>query len=263
MQPVTTIADALRPEPASADFPAGGEGSPAQPAETVSAAAPAGDDGLHWFGPSPGWRLVNWHELWQHRELLWTLGVRDLKVRYRQTLVGVAWAVIQPVATMAIFVVLFGLLGRQPASGEAPYGLVLLCGVLPWQLFAGVITRATGSLVENQALVTKVYFPRLILPLAGAISAVVDFVVALLVLAGLLLWYGVTPSWAALAVPALVALTILAGLAVGIGLAALNAMYRDFGYVVPFLLQIGFFVSPVIYQTDALIPRAAGGCCSP
>lgn len=234
--------------------PDGGEG-PGRERSEADPSPPADGEGLRYFGPSPGWRLVNWRELWQHRELLWTLAVRDLKVRYRQTLVGVAWVVIQPVTTMAIFLVLFGLLGRQPASDAAPYGLVLMCGLLPWQLFAGVISRATVCLVENQALVTRVYFPRLVLPLSGGVSAVVDFAVAFLVLIGLLLWYGVPLSWGALVVPPLVALTVLAGLAVGVWLAALNAMYRDFGYVVPFLLQVGFFVSPVVYETDALIPE--------
>ena len=219
VQPGTAKVNSISKEPDSMVSSAGTEEPSQELVDAVSSRG--GGEGLRYYGPSPGWQLVNWRELWQHRELLWTLGVRDLKVRYRQTLIGVAWAVIQPVATMVIFLVLFSLLGQgSRPRGTPPYGLVLLCGLLPWQLFAAVVTRATVSLVDNQPLVTKVYFPRLVLPLSTAISSVVDFAVAFVVLAGLLLWYGLTPSWGVLAVPALVVLTIVAGLAVGVGLAA-------------------------------------------
>lgn len=209
---------------------------------------------LEYVQARPGFALVNLHELWRGRGLLWILAVRDLKVRYRQTLVGVAWAVLQPLTTMTLFLVFFRLLGRQPTTGDVPYALVVLSGLLAWQLFATTLTQATGSLVGNQALIAKVYFPRLILPLATVIPALVDCGIGLVLLAGFLVGFGVLPAWPVLLLPAFILLAVLTALALGIWLAALNAMYRDFGYIVPFLLQVGFFLSPVIYETAALIP---------
>jgi lipopolysaccharide transport system permease protein len=212
-------------------------------------------DGLQYFGSRSGWQFVDLAELWRRRDVLGILALRDLKVRYRQTLVGIAWAVLQPLVMLIIFSVLFGLVGHQLASRDVPYALTVLCALAPWQLFANTLTQASGSLVANQGLIGKVYFPRLLLPLAAALPALADFAIGLMLLAGLLAFYGVVPSWPVLAIPALILLTVLAALAAGIWLAALNAIYRDVGFIVPFLLQVGFFVSPVIYQTDALIPE--------
>jgi lipopolysaccharide transport system permease protein len=223
-------------------------------AESNPVAQAEATDGLHYYGARPAWRLIDLRELWKHRELLWILAHRDLTVRYRQTLVGVAWAIIQPTVTMVIFLTLFGLLGRQPAPGEIPYALVVLCGLLTWQLFASTLNVASSSLVASQHLIGKVYFPRLILPLAAPAPGLVDFGVGLVLLASMMAIYGVVPSWRVVCLPLFVALAALAGLAPGIGAAALHAMYRDTGILVGFVLQIGFFVSPVIYVTTSLIP---------
>ena len=215
----------------------------------------AGDDSLQYHEARPGWQLLDIRALWQFRQLLWILAVRDLKVRYRQTLVGVAWVVLQPLTTMGIFLVLFGLLGRQPASREVPYGLVVLSGLLPWQLFASTVSQASASLVNNQHLIGKVYFPRLVLPLATAIPSLVDFGVGLAVLAGAMAYHRFAPSWSVVLLPAFALFIVLAALALGIWLSALNAMYRDVGYLVSYLIQVGFFVSPVVYEVSALVPE--------
>jgi lipopolysaccharide transport system permease protein len=203
----------------------------------------------------PAWRVVDLRELWKYRGLLLILAIRDLKVRYRQTLVGVAWAVLQPLTTMGIFLVLFGLLGRRPATEGTSYALVILCGLLPWQLFASTLTQATSSLTANQDLIGKVYFPRILLPMAVLLNALVDFAIAFLLLGAMLLGCEVAPSWQVAFVPGFILLCLLTALAGGIWLSALNAMYRDVGFVVPFLLQVGFFASPVVYEIGALIPE--------
>lgn len=201
------------------------------------------------------WRLLDLRELYQYRDLLWMLTLRDLKVRYRQAVIGAAWAVIQPVGTMLLFGVLFDLLGRKPSSGVLPYSVTALCGLLPWQLFASSVIQASASLVNNRHVITKVYFPRMMLPAASVLCALVDFAIAFGVLAGLMAWFGVMPGWPALAMPLFLALAVLTALAVGLWLSALNALYRDFMYVVPFLVQVGLFLSPVVYETAVLIPR--------
>jgi lipopolysaccharide transport system permease protein len=198
---------------------------------------------------------LNLLELWRYRELLWMLALRDLKVRYRQAIVGVAWVVLQPLSTALVFVVLFGLLGHTPATGGVPYGVFVLPGVVLWQLFASTITQATGSLVLNQNLIGKVFFPRLILPVAPAITNLVDFTVGLVVILCVSAAYGIAPAWGIVFLPLFVLLGLTAALALGIWGAALNAMYRDTGLLVPFLLQVGFFLSPVIYSADVLIPE--------
>ena len=210
--------------------------------------------GLTYHTARPWWQLIDFRELWAHRELLWMLGLRDLQVRYRQTFLGIAWCLLQPLTSMAIFATLFGLLGRRPVVEGVPYGLVALCGLVPWQIFSMIVSHAGGSLVANQGMIGKVYFPRLLLPVAVVIPNLVDFAVSLgLVLAGLMIW-GVWPSWHLVGLPVAAAFVIAAGLAVGIGVAAVNAMYRDATFLVPFVLQAGFFMSPVVYETAALIP---------
>lgn len=218
-------------------------------------APPAGAGEMEYFGPSPRWRLVNLRDVWRRRELLWMLAVRDLKVRYRQTLVGVAWVALQPVVSALIFVVLFGLLGRQPTEQGVPYVVVALCGVLLWQLFAAIVGQAAGSLVTHQNLIGKVYFPRILLPLTPVLPNLVDFAIGFVVLLAVMFFKDVVPGWTVLAAPAFVLLAVLAALAVGVWASALNAIYRDTGYAVHFLLQVGFFVSPVIYASTALVPE--------
>ncbi|HTU19592.1 MAG TPA: ABC transporter permease [Gemmataceae bacterium] len=222
--------------------------------DTNSASSPAVPP-LQYYGAAPSWRLVNGRELWRHRELLWMLALRDLKVRYRQTIVGIGWVVLSPLAMGSIFVLFFGLLGRMPAPEGVPYALIVLTGLLPWQLFAGTVTSCTTSLVANQHLIGKVYFPRLVLPMATAIPNLVDFAFALLLPVALMIYYRVSPSWPILLLPVFIVLVVSAALAIGIWLSALNAIYRDVGYLVPFLLQLGFFLSPVVYATNALIPK--------
>ncbi|MCR4413064.1 MAG: ABC transporter permease [Thermoguttaceae bacterium] len=201
------------------------------------------------------WRFVDFGELWRSRDLLWMLTARDLKVRYRQAVVGAAWAVLQPVLTMVIFGVLFGLLGRKPAAGDAPYLVTAYCGLLPWHLLATSLSQATASLVNDRHVITRVYFPRMLLPMASVVAALVDFGIAAVVLAGLMAWFGIAPTLALVTLPGFVLLAVLVALGAGLWLSALNALYRDIGYTVPFLLQVGFFVSPVVYETAALVPE--------
>jgi len=209
--------------------------------------------------PSAGWRAVNLVELWRYRELLWFLAARDIKLRYKQTVLGVAWAVIQPLFTMILFSIFFGRLAHIPSDG-IPYPLFALCALLPWQLFAYALTQSSNSVVNEQRLITKVYFPRLIVPISSVLSGLVDFGVAFLLLLAMMAWYivrnGVAPpGWAVVTVPLFVLLAIAAALAVGLWLAALNVQYRDFRYTIPFLTQFWMFASPVAYPSS-LVPPA-------
>lgn len=194
-------------------------------------------------------------ELVAYRDLLWVLAARDLKVRYKQTAIGAAWAVLQPFLTMVVFTVFFGLLGRYPSTGDIPYAVTLYCALLPWQLFANAVTHAGESMVENRALVTKVYFSRLAIPVAPTIAALVDFAIAFVILIGLMAWYGLAPGWPVLLLPLWVAFAVMAALSIGLWMCALNALYRDVRYVLPFAVQLGFFVSPVVFETTAIIPE--------
>ncbi len=204
--------------------------------------------------PRSGWRSLNLAELWHYRELLWFLAARDIKLRYKQTVLGVAWAVIQPLLTMIVFSIFFGRLGGMP-SDSIPYPLFALCALLPWQLFAYALTQSSNSVVNEQRLITKVYFPRLIVPISSVLSGLMDFGVAFLLLLVMMAWYGVTPGWAVVTVPLFVVLAVAAALAVGLWLAALNVQYRDFRYTIPFLTQFWMFASPVAYPSS-LVPQA-------
>jgi lipopolysaccharide transport system permease protein len=208
--------------------------------------------------PSRGWRAIDLRELWHYRELLGFLTLRDIKLRYKQTALGVAWAVIQPLLTMAVFTIFFGKLGGLPSDGK-PYALFVMAALLPWQLFAYALTQSSNSLVAEQRLITKVYFPRLIIPVASILSGLVDFVVAfglllVMVAAGSVLgWVRISPTWAALALPGLVLFAVLTALAVGLWLSALNVQYRDVRYTIPFLTQFWMFLTPVAYPAS-LVP---------
>jgi lipopolysaccharide transport system permease protein len=204
--------------------------------------------------PSSGWRALNLLELWRYRELLGFLALRDLKVRYKQTALGVAWAVIQPLFTMLVFSIFFGALAKIPSDG-VPYPLFVLVALLPWQLFAYALTQSSNSLVNEQRLITKVYFPRLLVPLASVVSGLADFAVAFVLVLLFMVGYGVTPSWNLLAVPLLVLFAVATALAVGLWLAALNVQFRDVRYAVPFLTQIWMFLTPVAYPSS-LVPEA-------
>jgi len=202
--------------------------------------------------PGP-WFAWNLRELVEYRELLYFLVWREIKVRYKQTLIGAGWAIVQPIATMLVFTLFFGRLAKIP-SGGLPYPLFFYCALLPWTYFAGALAGATGSIVENQRVITKVYFPRVLLPLSAVFSGLVDFVIAFVLLIGMSLYYRVTPGpWLAF-VPVFLLLAMLTAFGAGLWLASLNALYRDVRYVVPFLVQFWMFASPVAYPSS-LVPE--------
>jgi lipopolysaccharide transport system permease protein len=204
--------------------------------------------------PPPRWPTLGVRELWTHRELLYFLVWRDVKVRYKQTLFGVAWAILQPLATMLVFALFFGKLAKLPSEG-VPYPLFALSALVPWTFFANGLTQSANSVVINQNLVTKVYFPRLAIPLATVLAGALDFALAFVLLVGLMLWYGVLPSLAALAVIPYALLALTATLGIGMWLAALNVQYRDVRYAVPFIVQIWLFATPIAYSSSLLSER--------
>jgi lipopolysaccharide transport system permease protein len=213
----------------------------------ASAACP-----LRVIEPRPRWTPIDWHGLWESRELLTFLVWRDVKIRYKQTLLGAAWAILQPLATMAVFTVLFGRWAGMPSDG-LPYPAFALAALLPWTFFSNAVSASANSLVGNSHLVSKVYFPRLLISLSAVCSGVLDLAVALAVMFGLMAFYGIALTWQVVALPALVLLVLLVAVGVGSALAALCAIYRDVRYVVPFALQIWMFASPVIYPLS-LVP---------
>jgi lipopolysaccharide transport system permease protein len=203
--------------------------------------------------PRTAWQGPDWSRLWASRELLLQLAWRDVQVRYKQTMLGAAWAVLQPLLMMVVLSVIFGrLVNLQAQVGEAPYAVFCFAGMLPWAFFAAVVAGSSQSLVNSAAMLRKIYFPRLVLPIAAAGAPLVDLVVSLTVLGGLMAWYAIAPSPAVLLIPLLVLLAGAAALAVGIALAAVTVTYRDFRHVVPFLLQVWFFLTPVIYPVTVL-----------
>lgn len=193
-----------------------------------------------------------WRDLWEYRELFFVLAWRDIAVRYKQTVIGLAWALIQPALTLLVFTIVFGKLAKLPADGEAPYALMVLAGLLPWQLFATSLTGASVSLVGNANLISKVYFPRLIVPASAVVVAFVDFLISLLILAGLMAWFQFSPSWRIFTLPLFVAMAFLASFGLGLWITALNVKYRDFRYVIPFLVQFGLFISPVGFSISVI-----------
>ena len=203
--------------------------------------------------PQTGWRLLDWKELWAYRDLLYVLTTRDIKVRYKQTVLGFAWAIIQPVMMMVVFSIFFGGLAKMPSDGF-PYPIFVYAALLPWTFFANSITNSANSLVGSAHLVSKVYFPRLIIPLSSIGSGLVDFAIAGAILLLLMVYYGVSWTSNLLMAPILVAGAALTALGVGTFLAALNVAYRDFRYVVPFLVQFWMFATPVVYPAS-LVPR--------
>lgn len=200
----------------------------------------------------PGWVAIDFAELWQYRELLVFYTVRDIKVRYKQTLLGAAWAILQPVMTMVVFSIFFGKLAGVPSDG-LPYPVFSFCGLLPWQLFAFALTQSSNSLVQNAQVLTKVYLPRLIIPFASVIAGLVDFVIAFVVLVGIMFYYDIIPGWALITLPLFIVLALAAALSVGLWLSALNVKYRDVRYTIPFLSQLWLFVTPVAYSSS-LVP---------
>lgn len=203
--------------------------------------------------PSPAWAALQLHEVWRYRELLFFLVWRDIKVRYKQTALGAAWAIMQPLFAMVVFTVFFGRLAKVPSDG-LPYPLFSYAALLPWQLFANAVIQSSNSVVAGERLITKVYFPRLVIPLASVLSAVVDFAVAFVIVLGMMAWYRVAPAWTILTLPLFFFLTLVTALAAGLWLAALNVEYRDVRYTVNFLVQLWLFASPVAYSST-LVPE--------
>jgi lipopolysaccharide transport system permease protein len=216
-------------------------------------AATGGSAAITVIKPRPGWQTINFRELWQSRELAYFLAWRDVKVRYKQTALGIAWAVLQPLLAMLIFTLFLGRLAKVPSNG-IPYPLFVFVGLVPWTYFANAASNAGGSLVANEKLVSKVYFPRLIIPLASVIASLADLAFGFVILVILLLVFGVVPTAAVLLVPALVVFAALAALAVGTWLSALDVHYRDVRYAIPFLIQIWLFATPVVYPAS-LVPE--------
>jgi len=194
-----------------------------------------------------------WRDLWRYRELFAILAWRDVSVRYKQTAIGLAWALVRPFLTMVVFTVIFGRLAKLPSDGSAPYPIMVFAGMLPWFLFSSVLSEASNSLITNANLISKVYFPRLVIPCATAAVALVDFLVNLAMLALLMLWYGFLPGWRVVLLPAFVALAVLASLGPSLWITALNVKYRDFRYIIPFIVQFGLYLSPVGFSS-AVVP---------
>jgi lipopolysaccharide transport system permease protein len=199
--------------------------------------------------PKRGWVPIDLKRIWQYHELLYFLTKRDIKVRYKQTVLGGLWAIIQPVLTMIVFTVLFGRMAKMPSDG-IPYPIFVYAGLLPWTYFANAVSASGNSLVGSANLITKVYFPRLIVPASASMAGLLDLFIAMLVLAVLMFYYQFVPSWGILLFPFLVGLTFLCAVGVGLWLSALNVQYRDIKYVIPFLVQLWLFVSPVIYPVS-------------
>jgi len=199
--------------------------------------------------PKTGWVPVDFGEIWNYRELLYFLTKRDIKVRYKQTVLGGLWAVIQPAFTMLVFTLFFGRLAKMPSDG-LPYPIFVYAGLLPWTYFANAVSASGNSLVGSSNLITKVYFPRIVVPASAALAGLLDFFIALFVLAALMIWYQFLPGPAILLFPFLVALTFLCAVGVGLWLSALNVQYRDIRYAIPFSIQVWMFVSPVIYPVS-------------
>ncbi len=200
-----------------------------------------------------GWVPIDFAELWRYRELLYFQAIRDVKVRYKQTFLGASWAILQPVMTMIVFSIFFGKLAKVPSDG-IPYPVFTYCALLPWQLFAYALTYSSNSLVDNAQVLTKVYFPRLILPLAAVMAGLVDFFIAFFVMTGMMFYYGIFPGWALITLPLFTLLAIAAALSVGFWLSALNVKYRDIRYTIPFLAQLWLFITPVAYSSS-LVPE--------
>jgi len=193
-----------------------------------------------------------WRDLWNYRELFLILAWRDVSVRYKQTMIGVAWAVIRPLATMVIFTIIFGRLAKLPSDGATPYPILVLSGMLAWFLFSGILGDASSSMIGNANLIGKVYFPRIILPASTAVVALVDLAINLVVLLALMAFYGFLPGWRIALLPAFIAFAVVASLGPALLIAALNVKYRDFRFILPFLLQFGLYVSPVGFSSSVV-----------
>ena len=190
-----------------------------------------------------------WKDIWRYRELFYFLAWRDILVRYKQTAIGIAWALIRPFLTMIVFTVVFGNIAKLPSEGNAPYPILVFSAMLPWQFFANALSECSDSLLSNSNLISKVYFPRLIVPASAVIVSFVDFLISGLILLALMVWYDFVPSWRILTLPLFIFIAFAAAIGGGLWLAALNVQYRDFRYIVPFIVQFGLYISPVGFSS--------------
>jgi lipopolysaccharide transport system permease protein len=194
-----------------------------------------------------------WRDLWRYRDLFYFLAWRDILVRYKQTMLGIAWALIRPFLTMIVFTVVFGQLAKLPSEG-VPYPILVFAGMLPWQFFSNALSECSNSLITNANLISKVYFPRLIVPTSAVIVSFVDFMISGMILLGLMAWYNFVPDWRILTLPLFILVAFAASMGVGLWLAALNVEYRDFRYIVPFIVQFGLYISPVGFSSS-IVPE--------
>ena len=194
-----------------------------------------------------------WIDLWRYRQLFYFLAWRDILVRYKQTVIGMAWALIRPLLTMIVFVIVFGKLAKLPSEG-VPYPILVFAALLPWQFFSNAFTEAANSLISNANMISKVYFPRLVVPTSAVIVSFVDFLISGIILVGLMLWYGFAPNWRIITLPLFTVIAFAAAMGAGLWIAALNVKYRDFRYIIPFVAQIGLYVSPVGFGSN-IVPE--------
>jgi lipopolysaccharide transport system permease protein len=195
-----------------------------------------------------------WADLWRYRELFLILAWRDISVRYKQTIIGILWAIIRPFLTMVVFTVIFGRIAKLPSDGSAPYALLVFAAMLPWSLFSNALSESSNSLISNATLIGKVYFPRLIIPAATLVTAFIDFLISFIILIGMMLYYQFAPVWQMLLLPFFIILALLASLGPGLWITALNVKYRDFRYIIPFVVQFGLYVSPVGFSSK-IVPE--------
>jgi len=193
-----------------------------------------------------------WTDLWRYRELFLILAWRDVAVRYKQTVIGILWAILRPLLTMVVFTVLFGRIAKLPSDGQAPYALMVFAAMLPWTLFANALSEASNSLINNANLIGKVYFPRMIIPTATLVTAFIDFLISFVILLGMMVWYRFLPGCQILYLPFFTVLALLASLGPGLWITALNVKYRDFRYVIPFVVQFGLYISPVGFSSNVI-----------
>jgi lipopolysaccharide transport system permease protein len=193
-----------------------------------------------------------WNDLWKFRELFYILSWRDIKVRYKQTVIGALWSIVRPLLTMIIFTVVFSRIAKMPANTTAPYAIMVYAGMLPWTFFATSLTEASNSLISNSNLITKVYFPRLIVPTASVFTSLVDFLISFCLMLLLYLWFGYAPGWQILLMPVLLLYAFLTSIGIGLFITALNVKYRDFRYIVPFIVQFGLYLSPVGFNSSVV-----------
>lgn len=195
-----------------------------------------------------------WADIWHYRELFIILAWRDLSVRYRQTIIGILWAVIRPLLTMIIFTIIFGRIAKLPSDGNAPYALMVFAAMLPWALFSNSLTESSNSLIGNANLISKIYFPRLIVPIATMVTTFVDFLISFVILIAIMIYYQFLPGWQMILMPFFILLALLASLGPGLWITSLNVKYRDFRYIVPFIVQLGLYISPVGFSSS-IVPE--------